>query len=423
MYLKTPKRYTRRGQRRPLFSLKRVGLWLVTLLLIFVGVGIYENRASIFPVVQSKIDEVVTNISGHVATMTAPTPTPTPDPAGRLEQANNLWKQGSLEQALDIYQEILPAMPNDVTVHYNVTLGLIVEGHFEDALAAAESTVTANPFASDAWAIRAWALEWNGKYGESIASSLQALDIDPKNARAMAFLAEAYLDVNQNDRALETVNKALDLNPNSFEAYRVRGRIVQEAQFDLQAAKKDYQKAYDLAPTLVLPAVDLALIDYSLGDYQSGIDILRDALDLNPQNTQVLYNLGLLYFRGAGDYNRASDILNRCVEADPKSIRCYYILGRSQIGLEDYDAAAQSFQKTIELGTTDPFHYWWAARAFISQGNCPSAIEYLRTGYDLAQKRGDTSLISDYEAIASECQMILGTGSTPEVTPTVAAKP
>jgi tetratricopeptide (TPR) repeat protein len=418
MYLRTPKRYTGRPRRRRLISFKRLALWLIALVLIFIGVGIFENRAAILPDVQSWVNNVVDSASSSLSTATAPTPSPTPDPAAQVQQADTYWKQGSIEQALNIYQAVLPALPNDVVAHYRVTLGLVIEGQFDDALKAGEDTVTANPFSSDAWAVRGFALENAGKFGDALASDLQALDLDPNNARAMAFLAETYLDLNQNDRALQTVNKALDLDPNSFEAYRIRGRIIQETQFDNETARKDYQKAYDLAPNMVYPAVDLALVDYSLGDYQSGIQTLSDVISTNPQNAQVLYNLGLLYFRGPGDYNRASDAFARCLGVSPKSIACNYMLGRSQIALNEYDEAAKSFQTTIELGSTDPRHYWWAARSQINRGDCPSAISLLRTGYDLAQKGTDAKLISDYEDIARECQLILNPAAEVTETPT-----
>lgn len=44
------------------------------------------------------------------------------------------------------------------------------------------------------------ALDWNERYA-AIASALRALEIDPKNARAMAFLAEAYKDSGQYELA------------------------------------------------------------------------------------------------------------------------------------------------------------------------------------------------------------------------------
>ena len=103
--------------------------------------------------------------------------------------------------------------PNDVRVHYRYTYGLLIEGKYKAALGAAEHTVTANPFSSDAWAIRALALAHNKQYAAAIASGLQALSIDPNNATALAFMAETYLDADQPGQAEEKANQAIERRP------------------------------------------------------------------------------------------------------------------------------------------------------------------------------------------------------------------
>jgi tetratricopeptide (TPR) repeat protein len=301
------------------------------------------------------------------------------------------------------YQTLLPAVPNDVVVHYRVALGLLMEGRLDEALDAAERTVTANPYSSDAWAIRAMVLDWNSRPGEAIASALRALELSPENARAMAFLAEAYYDANQPERALEMVNEAVEIDPESFEAYRVRGLIVQGAQFDLDAARQDFQHAYDIAPHLPYLAIDLARIDYALENREDAIETLTGVIEENPGNVIALYELGNYYYGGLGSPNQALDYLTRCVEADPENIPCHYLLGRVQISLEQYNVAAETLARAIDLGSTAARHYWWAGRAQTILGNCAAAIPYLQTGIELARDEDNTDLVVEFEDSLREC--------------------
>ncbi len=403
MYLRTPKRY-RNGHRRSLVSPRRLMGWIILPLLIFAGLQIYENRGRYEPIVRQALYTAVGDAQNSMATMTAPTPMPTQDPAAQIALANNEWSRGAIETAVQNYQTLLAAAPNDVVIHYRVALGLLMEGRLDEALDAAERTVTANPYSSDAWAIRAMVLDWNGRPGEAIASALRSLELNPENARAMAFLAEAYYDANQPERALDMVHEALEIDPESFEAYRVRGYIVQGApQFDLEAARQDYQRAYDLAPHLPYLAIDLAAIDAALDNVEGAIETLEEVIEQNPGNAYALYLIGSFYYRDLGSPTQAADYLTRCVEADPENVRCHYLLGRAQIGLDQYAAAVQNLETAIDLGTTDPYHYWWAGRAHIIQGQCPSAISYLQTGYELAQAAEDTDLITTYEDSLREC--------------------
>ena len=405
MYLRTPKRY-RSGNRRSLISTRRLLVLILLPLLIFLGLQIYDNRDLYGPPIQQAIYNVVGQMENSMATAQAPTPLPTQDPGQRIIFADSEWSRGAIEAAVTEYQGLIDAIPNDVEAHYRITLGLLMEGQTEQALDAAERTVTANPFSSDAWAIRAMALDWAGRPGEAIASALHALELDAENARAMAFLAEAYLDAGQGERALDTVNEALELDPASFEAYRVRGLILQSVEFDFDAARADYQQAYDLAPNLPYLAIDLAIIDSALLDTEAAIETLSEVIELNPGNTRALYLIASYYYRDQGSPNQALDYLTRCVEANPDSVSCHYMLGRVQIALDQVDLATESLEAAISLGTTDPFHYWWAGRVQIIQGNCSAAIPYLQTGYPLARESENADLITTYEDSLRECQAL-----------------
>lgn len=409
MYLRTPKRY-RQGQRRSIISLRWLWLWLLTPVIVLAGMYIYNNRAGITPQIEQVITGLVDTAQDAMATVTAPTPLPTADPGQRLTQADSAWVRGNIEEAISLYQEISPALPNDVTLHYRIALGLIMDARVREALPAAERAITADPYSPDAWAIRAMALNWNRRNGEAIASAQQAISLagqdNPRaRARAEAFLAEAYLDSGQYDRALTTVERALETDPNSFEAYRVRARHKQEVQFQFQDALADYQAAYDLAPNLTYLAIDLGLIYINIGDSDTGMGILRDVIDLNPRNTRALFWLGALYLNTVGSPEQASDYLSRCVELDPESINCHYTLGRAQHRLQNYASAYESFRAAVDLGTTNARHYWWAGRAQVLLGNCPAAVPYFRTGYAMARESGDEALIADYEDQMRSCQM------------------
>jgi tetratricopeptide (TPR) repeat protein len=401
MYLRTPKRYTR-GQKRSPISLRWLWLWILTPIVAYVGIQIYQNIDVVGPPIQDAIYNLVDSAQNTMATAAAPTALPTQDPTQRLARADSNWKEGRIESAVQDYEAAVGGAPNDVTAYYRIAFGLLQEDKTSDALKAAEHTVTANPFSSDAWAIRAMALDWNGRSGEAIASALRALEIDPKSARAMAFLAEAYFDEQEFDLAKETIQNAMDIDPDSFEVNRVRGLIAAAVEYDPEAANQYFQKAYDAAPNLPYLAVDLA--QSMLPDYESAIGLLQDTVELNPENARVLFTLGNYYYSGLGNFGQASDYLSRCVQVNPDSVLCQALLGRVQISLEDYAQAAESLQKAIDLGTTTARHFLWMGRAKIALGDCPGAIPFLQKGYELAQEQDDPEAVTASADNLAECQ-------------------
>jgi tetratricopeptide (TPR) repeat protein len=406
-------------------------LWILTPIVAYFGIQIYQNRDVIRPPIQNAIYNLLDNAQNSFATASAPTPLPTSDPSERLARADASWKDGRIESAITDYQAAAGGAPNDVQSHYRITLGLLMEGKLVEALKAAEQTVTANPFSADAWAIRAMALDWNDHYGESIASALHALEIDSTNARAMAFMAQAYLDFGEPELARETVEKALEVDPNSYEAYRVRAQIYQTVDYDAQAAKADFQKAYDLAPNLPQQTIDLALVtvaasafDAAGPDYETPIGMLRDLIELNPENSRALYWLGNFYYSGQGDPQQALTYLARCAEANPRSTECQGLLGRAQMATDQNAAAIESLQKAIDLGTTNPRHYLWMGRAQIAVGDCSSAIPFLQKAYEMGQENDtDAEAATAAADNLAECQAPIPGLTSVEATPEVTASP
>ena len=217
MYVRTPKRY-RGPQRRSVLSCRRIVVIFLMLLFIITGVGIYMNIDLLRAPVEEFISTQVANAESIAATSIAPPPTATQDPTNNLIQADNYWRQGAISESVNNYMQVLDAVPNDVSAYERVTLGLIIDGQPQQALEYAEKTITADPYSSDAWATRAWTLDWNGRPTEAISSALHALELDSNNARAMAFLAEAYNSLSQPERALTQIERALERDANSFEA-------------------------------------------------------------------------------------------------------------------------------------------------------------------------------------------------------------
>jgi len=420
MYLRTPKQYQK--QRRHLISLRWPWLLIVTPLVVAAGVFIYQHQETLGPPVRQAISEAVQQFQGSISTAVAPTPLPTSNPADQLALANSAWQRGAIEEALNNYQGIAKALPNDLTVHYRLAFGLLMDGSYAEGLTAAEQAISANPYSEDAWAIRAMALDRNEKYGLAIASALQALSLNPNSARALAFLGEAYLDAGDTERALDTVNRALEKDENSFEAYFVRGRINQEALYNFDAAHQDYETAMQLAPTMPYIGINLAGLDYPMENYDEAITVLKNILDLNPQNVSALFWLGFTYYSGQGDSTQALEYLNRCVQADSKNIPCLYYLGQVQYFTGQTDAASQSFQAVLDAGSQNPRHFLSAGRVYSQMGNCPKAVPILRQGYQLIQAQdapNQDTVIGFQEALAG-CN-VPGFSVTPEATPEATA--
>jgi len=431
MYLRQSKKY--RNQRRAsIISFRTILFWIVAIALIVVGIGIYENRNQLIPMVDRAINSVVDNTSNTIATSRAPVPTATQDPSNDLMRANDSWMRGAIQEATSLYERIAPAAPNDILVYYRLTLGYVNQGKFEDALASAENGITANPFHPDMWAMRAMALNRLGRSSQAIASASRALelvpltlvDTDPSwattRARALAFLAEAYLNLGQGERADSTIATALDLNPDSYEALQVSGRINQEVYYNFDDALEDFRAANELAPTMIYVAIWLARLERDrFQDYDTALTLYQGILDRNPGNTQVLFDVADYYWRVQGNPEEAMSYLSRCIESDPNVAACHYLMGRVQYRREQMTDALISFQTAYEFSTTNGYYNYWLGSAHLALGQCQQALPYLESSSDIARTSNDSVLLDSAGFTLNEAQVACGirVAPTPTLTP------
>src|SRR5262249_31730164 len=154
---------------------------------------------------------------------------------------------------------------------------------------------------------------------DAIASALQAVALDPKNADALAFMSQAYLDAGQPATAEEKANQAIALDPNSAEAHFALGLFNYSSSYDFETALAEFQTAHDLAPNLPHIAINMAWTNFQLENYDTMESELQDVITTNPNNLDALFAIGRLQYQIYGDPNKAEDYLTRCTETDPSN--------------------------------------------------------------------------------------------------------
>ena len=114
---------------------------------------------------------------------------------------------------------------------------------WEEALAAYEQAIVLNPRLDGAYAGKAYALYHLKKMDDAFAAVDKGLVIYPLSARILRIKALILKDQpGKADLALETVNRAINLQPEMARSYRVRGEVfIKLGRFQL--ALKDFAKA------------------------------------------------------------------------------------------------------------------------------------------------------------------------------------
>ncbi len=137
-----------------------------------------------------------------------------------------------------------------------------------------------------------------------------ASKIDPAKGRTYGTLAAVYIEMDDLTQAKSLIDKALQLDPADGQALITAGNIA-GINGDKQQAINYYLKAAELSskPAPIMKKLIFLYID--LDEYQQAIDYSMKVLKSNPYDSDIYYNIGVLYQRLAlNDFNQGRDRFN-----------------------------------------------------------------------------------------------------------------
>lgn len=252
-----------------------------------------------------------------------PTRTPTRDPESYLSEAQALFDQGKLLQAIAVYEELIYLTPNDPGVYVVLARTQLFAGRAADALQNAERALLLERDNSMAHALRGAALTQQGDYLMAQSALQRALELEANNGIAHALYAELlgnmYLSntgpFNALDLAIEESRLGVQLAPGSIEAHRARGFIL-ELTGNYETAIQEYQQA--IAINANIPELHLALgRAYRVtGVLDKAVEEYTLANTLNPSDPRPDLYTSRVYFY-TGEYGKAAQYAEQAVNDDP----------------------------------------------------------------------------------------------------------
>ena len=142
----------------------------------------------------------------------------------------------------------------------------------------------------------------------------------PEDSRILTTLIQYYLSTKQNEAALNYLNKAIEKDPENASFYYARG-VLNEA-VDKQKAIQDYEKALEINPKMFDALFNIGVIYFNKGVaeqnkanemsdvnkyektkkiaeeyWHKALPYMEKALELQPNNKDVLESLKGLYYR------------------------------------------------------------------------------------------------------------------------------
>lgn len=180
----------------------------------------------------------------------------------------------------------------------------------------------------------------------------KAIELDPKSSDAYSYKGWfTFFGLNNLEEAEKYYAKAIELNPNNFEVYYTLARWIypHAEKPDLVKALMYAKKAAKLSQGEKLGELldAVGYIYLNLGMYEEAAEFYRQAIDLNPtwQGNSAQWWLNIIQ----GKFDQALGFAQKNVELYPEDNKSYLELARTYVYLQQYDTALTLFDKWFSM--------------------------------------------------------------------------
>jgi tetratricopeptide (TPR) repeat protein len=213
---------------------------------------------------------------------------------------------------------------------------------------------TGKPVDAEPWAQRAVAL----------ANVINDPDRPQRVANALVLLAVIQAVQKNDAAALKSLQQAVALAPNHFDAQLSLGRLL-FGMGDNTGAIKAFQTAATLQPQNPQVLFFLATTLERSGDSENALTTYRKLVTLHPKIFEGHLGLGVLLLkRGSSDTEEGVKELTRALEINPNVYEARVSLGRALIAIGNPLAALEHLERAAQLAPDNPEPHYQLSLAY-----------------------------------------------------------
>ena len=267
--------------------------------------------------------------------------------AAVLRQAFTFHQSGRLQEALELYRQVLAAQPNDVDALNFGGVAAFQSGDAEQGVKLLQTAVTLKPDYVDAHNNLGNVLKALGELDGAEAAYRRALEIKPDYVDAHFNLGILLELVGKLDEAVAAYRQSVEIKPNFSEAHFSLGNVLKPLG-RLGEAVDAYGRALELKPDHADAHNNLGSALYELGKFDEAVAAYRGALGIKPDHADAHYNLGVA-LQELGKLDDAIAAYHSALTIKPRYAAAHVNLGYALKQLGRLDEAVAAYRRAIAI--------------------------------------------------------------------------
>ncbi len=298
------------------------------------------------------------------------------DAASLCSQAQHYTEQGKHQQAAQLLAQAAEIFPDDLNINVELGMALANADMLEEALHYFKKAAKIDAEDIDTHYFLGLTYYKLGDPEKAKRSWKHCLQLDPDNVSVRLCLSEAYCALNQSGKALTHINNVLETDPGNRDALISKGVIfLEEAEKlteEAENAKLDgntneeekknrlaqetneeaiaiFRECISRYPSFSQGHGNLGLAYFSRGFIDAGIMELKKAISLDPEDPDILFNLGHALAL-QGKVNEAYPLLLKALENDSiPHPDCLNILASIELNRKEYEKAEEHAELSVKI--------------------------------------------------------------------------
>jgi tetratricopeptide (TPR) repeat protein len=211
------------------------------------------------------------------------------------------------------FEEMLAVQPRSV-VRLAASDFFVAQSNYEKATAALQALLQEDP--KNIGALERLADVYGYEGNEQLPSIVDRLRaLDPGNLKALYHFATILFYQGRLDEAIQIAERILQQEPKNIRARNFLAFAYAQT-FQPEKAEAEFQRSIELAPEDFATLNRYGLFLMQRSRYQDAVDRFRDAIEINLENVQGYVGLGEAY-RQSGNMRQAIDWYRRALRLDP----------------------------------------------------------------------------------------------------------
>lgn len=266
----------------------------------------------------------------------------------KAAQNRNPEAEREFERALELDANSVPALQGLIMVYQQQKLPP------SRAVGRASAQVAKAPDQGGHYLLLGAAHQLNKELDKAEAHYVKATELEPKNPQGFVALGQLHEQRGSPDGAAAAYQRAIDNAPRQALPHVLLGSL-EEKRNNWQRAQQLYEKALQVEPDFPLAANNLAfvLLEHG-GSVDQALSYAQVARRGLPNIPNTADTLAWAYYR-KGVYASAIDLLKEALEQNPQNAVYHFHIGMAYSKSNDAAKARQHLSRSLELAANSPY--------------------------------------------------------------------